>query len=72
MKDFISVWTSDATAYLDVNEIVKISFAKKEDLKQSEREVKVQFKDGSTGTYTSHRDLERVFADSMKICDCEL
>lgn len=71
MKHFISVWTTDATAYLNTDEIARISFAKKEDLKSSEREVKVQFRDGSTGTYVGHRNTEKLFADSTKVCACE-
>lgn len=62
MENFIEVWTENARAFLNKEEISRISFSKEEGLRQSERRVKVQFKDGSTGTYIGHRTLEAAFA----------
>lgn len=61
MNDFINVWTSEAVVFLNTKEIARISFAKKEELRQSERVVKVQFKDGSHGEYVGHVSLQKAF-----------
>lgn len=66
MENFIKVWTNDVTVFLNANEILRISFAKDENLRQSERVVKVQFKEGSTGTYIGHRSLEAAFSKTSK------
>lgn len=65
MKDFINVWKDGENIFLNTREIARISFTKTD--KQSEKTVKVQFKDGSTGNYTGHRNLEKEFAaDTVK------
>lgn len=65
MKDFINVWTNEANVFLNTKEIARISFAKGgEDFRQSDRIVKVQFKDGSTGEYIGHRNLEKEFGST--------
>lgn len=62
MNDFINVWKEGENVFLSTKEIARISFSKDEKLAQSERQVKVQFKDGSIGNYTGHRNLEKAFA----------
>lgn len=65
MQVFIEAWANNTLAYLNTSDISRISFAKKEGLKESERETKVQFKDGSTGTYVTHRKMQKLFAATL-------
>ena len=65
MQVFIEAWANDTQAYLNVSDISRISFAKKDGLKSSLRETKVQFRDGSTGTYVTHRNMQKLFATTL-------
>ena len=57
---FINVWKQDSkeNIFLNENSIARISFCKDDSLKSCDRCVKVQFTDGSTGTYFAHRNVE--------------
>ena len=59
---FINVWKQDSkeNIFLNENSIARISFCKDDSLKSCDRCVKVQFTDGSTGTYFAHRNVENV------------
>lgn len=58
---FVALYKDNSEIFVNVNEIQRIAFTKKEDLRQSEREVKVQFIDGSTGVYVANRKLVKNF-----------
>ena len=55
--NFISLWKDGTSVFVNVEQIQRISFGRKDGLKESEREVKIQFIDGSTGTYVGHRNI---------------
>ena len=56
---FIEVKSKDdASVFLVKESIMKLSIGKDESVRQSERLVKVEFNNGSTGTYKIHRDSE--------------
>lgn len=67
MKNFINVWKDEENVFLNLEEISRISFSKDEKLRQSDRVVKVQFRDSSNGIYVGHRNLEKAFvAETVK------
>ena len=57
----IALYKDNSEIFINVDEIQRIAFTKKDDLRQSEREVKIQFVDGSTGVYVANRKLVKAF-----------
>lgn len=57
----IALYKDNSEIFVNVDEIQRIAFTKKDDLRQSEREVKIQFVDGSTGVYVANRKLVKAF-----------
>lgn len=67
----INVWTKEGSnVFFNMCEVVRIAFEKDETLKQSERAVKVVFKNGDKGTYICHRDTEKALASANCKCAC--
>ena len=62
---FIKVEKEGASVFLDKDSIMKLSVSKDASLKQSERLVKVEFKNGTTGTYTINRRAESSLSSSL-------
>ena len=69
---FIRVYTNESSdVVLNSDAIARASFAKTDELKQSERLMKVLFTDGSTGEYVIHRNEVKRLKDELKSCACE-
>lgn len=62
---FIEAWANDTACFLNTAEIQRISFAKDEALRQSERRAKVLFVDGSKGEYVVHRNIEKLIRNTV-------
>ena len=62
---FIRVEKDGASVFLDKDSIMKLSISKDGSLRQSERLVKVEFKNGTTGVYTIHRKSESSLTSSL-------
>lgn len=61
MAEFIPVRTEDSEVFLNVEDISRLSFTKSDKLPQSERTVKVVFKNGDKCEYIGHRDRLKEF-----------
>ena len=70
---FIRVYTENADVLLNSDCIQRISFAKDDTLKASERRVKVLFTDSSKGKYIIHRKsmIAVLEANAPKVCTCD-
>ena len=69
---FIRVYTNESSdVVLNSDTIARASFARKDDLRQSERSMKVLFTDGSTGEYIIHRNEVKRLKGELKSCTCE-
>lgn len=62
---FIRVEKDGASVFLDKDSIMKLSISKDDSLRQSERLVKVEFKNGTTGVYTIHRKSESSLSSTL-------
>lgn len=70
---FINVYTENADVLLNPDCIQRVSFAKDEALRQSERRVRVLFTDNSKGEYIINRKDLAVLkeANAGKVCACQ-
>lgn len=60
--DIIELYRDDATVFVNLDTVSRISFATSKDLRQSDRVVKVVFTDGSKAEYVGHRNLQKVLS----------
>lgn len=67
MTKFIEAWNDGIQVFLNPEQVQRIGLAKSGALKQSQRNAKVVFADGSTGTYIVHRNVIK----QLKACDCQ-
>lgn len=64
---FIEAWANGASCFLNTDEIQRISFSKDGVSRQSERKVKVLFKDGAKGEYVMHRNTEKLIRSTVDL-----
>lgn len=62
----LKLYKDNAEVFINLETVQRMSFEKKEELRQSDREVKIQFTDGSTGIYVGHRDTAKALS-SMSV-----
>lgn len=67
---FVEAWNGEVQVLLNPEQIQRIGVTKSEKLKQSDREAKIVFADGSTGIYVMHRNVVKQLLTS-NTCSCE-
>lgn len=65
MAKYIEAYKGDTLVFLNLDQTQRIGLTKSDALKQSEREAKVVFADGSKGEYVVHRKVIKQLASTI-------
>lgn len=58
----IQLYRDGSEVFVNLETVSRMSFTKSDKLRQSDREVKIIYTDGSNGTYVGHRNLAKSLA----------